>query len=215
MHDWLTPSRRKSIIEHIQNMWSPGESVLCSWVEYLHSGDFLFSSHDRQPTIEVATHPQKVAQLLSNFNGTMSNARQSVQSFPCPICFRSVKGAKSVLLSCSHATCFDCLNEFWSLHITEGSVDSVTCPHTECIRTGSTAKREEVQRTVSDELLLRWDWLKEKQRADRDPGVIHCPCCQTAVFPPVVDPEDESGWSRLRNCGSCSFAFCSVCRRTW
>jgi E3 ubiquitin-protein ligase RNF14 len=49
-----------------------------------------------------------------------------------------------------------------------------------------------------------------------DPTNVHCPilCCQAIVLKPE-SCDDESPWTRLRTCPSCSFSFCVFCRRSW
>ncbi len=51
-----------------------------------------------------------------------------------------------------------------------------------------------------------------------DPSIVLCPMvlCQTPVPKPSgADVQDGTGWERLRTCPSCTYSFCSFCKRTW
>ena len=92
-------------------------------------------------------------------------------------------------------SCTPCLHACWSLAISEGTLESVSCPSPSCVKTRATsstaAQRDEmdpelVRSVVGDELYARWQDLKEKRRAEIDPECTTCPrpSCQAVVPPP-------------------------------
>ena len=51
----------------------------------------------------------------------------------CEVCFTDKPGSKCVLLDvCRHVFCRDCMRDYCELHITEGSVNSLTCMMPKC-----------------------------------------------------------------------------------
>lgn len=176
--------------------------------------------------------------LLITHNSDVQESRFSEASYPCEICLTSIRGARCVRLSCSHIFCRSCLEDFWTLHITEGDAGRVGCPDPRCVKDGREANEEEVRRVVTEEDVQRWKWLRLKRALEKgkcsevvacdkvvnklnksghlDPTMVYCPLafCQTAV-PKPPNIEEGSGWERLRTCPECDFSFCTFCSRTW
>ncbi|KAF9259076.1 RWD-domain-containing protein [Marasmius fiardii PR-910] len=223
-HLWLQADQVVQLQQRLVDMWSEaeGQGVLYTWIEYLHSGEFLdhlrlirgesIQIHHPSPRILVPLLKDHQTQSASNtFNQT---------SYPCSICLDYFKGSKCLELSCSHVFCRKCLQDFWGLCIKEGDIERVRCPDPECVKNGQDATEEEVARVVSggEEELSRWRWLKEKVAIEKDPTIVHCPMafCQKPVRKPkMVEGEEESGWDRLRTCENCLYSFCAFCKRTW
>lgn len=105
----------------------------------------------------------------------MQQARFSQTSYSCEICLTSIKGARCVLLSCSHVFCRPCLEDFWKLCITEGDVGRVGCPDSACVKEGREASEEEVRRVVTEDEVRRWKWLRQKRLTDKGRSV-DCNC---------------------------------------
>ncbi|KAF9259080.1 hypothetical protein L218DRAFT_934086 [Marasmius fiardii PR-910] len=220
-HLWLQADQVVQLQQRLVDMWSEaeGQGVLYTWIEYLHSGEFLehlglirgesIQIHHPSPRILVPLLKDHQTQSTSNtFNQT---------SYPCPICLEYFKGSKCLQLSCSHVFCRKCLQDFWGLCIKEGDIERVRCPDPECVKNGQDATEEEVARVVSggEEELSRWRWLKEKVAIEKDPTILHCPMslCQKPVRKPVtVEGQEETG---LRTCENCLYSFCSFCKRSW
>ncbi|KAE9410815.1 hypothetical protein BT96DRAFT_961538 [Gymnopus androsaceus JB14] len=216
-HVWMpyTPQLQQLLID----MWQAGEGVLYNWIEFIRSGKFLDAlGMIQDPRIIQHSSPQLLAPLLATFETSARSNEFNQNSYPCSVCLSSFKGSKCLQLSCHHIFCRSCLEDFWGLCITEGDVGRVGCPDPECVKEGRQADEEEVARVVSEEACIRWRWLKEKAMMDKDPTITICPMvlCQKPVPKPhLTDVEEESGWRRLRTCPSCSYSFCSFCKRTW
>lgn len=176
--------------------------------------------------------PTLLAERLTSFDIKTRLERFSQTNYACEVCLSSIKGAKCVSLACGHVFCRACLVDFWGLCISEGNVDRVGCPDPGCVKQGTTATEEDIQRVVSSEEVTRWKWLKEKKELEKgmllkdgcfgadicvvDPTIVHCPMgfCQHPVKKPM-QVENGSGWERLRTCTACGYSFCAYCRRTW
>ncbi|KAI0728629.1 hypothetical protein C8Q72DRAFT_994450 [Fomitopsis betulina] len=219
-HSWLPLSLR--LQRMLLEMWQDGEGVLYSWIETIRSGEFLYSlgmlcDVNGQETIRI-DHPVPHALLpvLNAYDRSTQLTRFSQASYECQICLTSIKGARCILLSCSHVFCRACLEDFWRLCITEGDIGHVGCPDPQCVKAGREANEEETRRVVTEEEFQRWKWLREKRELEKDPSIIHCPMsfCQRPV-PKPTNVDDGSGWERLRECPDCGYSFCAYCKRTW
>ncbi|KAI0359180.1 RWD-domain-containing protein [Trametes cingulata] len=220
-HAWLVLARF-DLRDRLAEMWEEGEGVLYTWVEWIRSGDFLdaldMSSHEGGARIIRISHPTPglLVPLLEKFDSSTQAARFSANSYECQVCLTSIKGARCVMLSCSHVFCRSCLEDFWGLCIKEGDVSRVGCPDPACVKAQREATEEEVRRVVTEDEVIRWKWLRMKRALERDPTLVHCPMalCQTPV-PRPENVEEGSPWERLRTCPECGYSFCSYCKRTW
>ncbi|OBZ78844.1 E3 ubiquitin-protein ligase itt1 [Grifola frondosa] len=220
-HSWL-PIKRLSVQRRLLELWQEGDGVLCSWVEWIRSAQFLHdldlvTTLNREQMIRIHhPSPRLLVPLLTAYDTSTKSAKFSQNSYECEICLTSIKGGRCILLSCSHVFCRSCLEDFWKLCIKEGDVGRVGCPDPKCVKSGREANEEEVRRVITEEEVRRWKWLKEKRAIEKDPSIIHCPVplCQTPV-PKPANTEEGSSWERLRTCPECGYSFCAYCRRTW
>ncbi len=189
------------------------------------------------PVITVTRIPHATPQLLLPFLTAYESKSQlskfNLASHSCNVCFETVKGSRCLQLNCGHVFCRACLRDGWSLYIAEGDITRVGCLDPQCVKDGQEATEDEVRRVVTEEEVRRWKWLREKKATERgkpigsyifrhslpaDPSIVLCPMvlCQTPVpKPPGADVQDSTGWERLRTCPSCTYSFCSFCKRTW
>ncbi|KAI0735402.1 RWD-domain-containing protein [Earliella scabrosa] len=220
-YSWLPPND-PNLRSCLANKWEQGEGVLYTWVEWIRSGDFLeelnlVSVIKGQRTIHIS-HPTPGSLLpeLEKFDKSTQATRFSQNSYECEVCLTSIKGARCIMLSCSHVFCRSCLEDFWKLCIKEGDVGRVGCPDPSCVKGHREASEEEVRRVVTEEEVLRWKWLRMKRALEKDPTLVHCPMplCQTPV-PKAQNVEEGSSWERLRICSTCGYSFCAYCKRSW
>ncbi|KAJ4476743.1 hypothetical protein J3R30DRAFT_3488613 [Lentinula aciculospora] len=219
-HSWMLHTSR--LRDLIVDKWSrqAGERVLCDMVDLIRSGAFLNEIdmvEDCGVLLIQHNTPELLAPLLISFETLAKSDEFNHNSYSCSICLSSLKGSKCLQLSCKHIFCRHCLEDFWGLCITEGDVSRVGCPDPNCVKEGRQADEEEVARVVSEEGVARWRWLKEKSMMENDPSISICPMvlCQKPVPKPQITDSEESGWQKLRVCPSCSYSFCSFCKRTW
>ena len=105
--------------------------------------------------------------MLEAYDQCTQLTRFSQTSYECQICLTSIKGARCILLSCSHVFCRACLEDFWRLCITEGDIGHVGCPDPRCVKAGREANEEEIRRVVTEEEVQRWKWLREKRELEK------------------------------------------------
>lgn len=124
---------------------------------------------------------------LSAFNTSASDTTFATTSHQCPLCFSSHRGTACIrLASCGCVFCTPCLNDYFSLLITEGLVRSVACPSEGCVLARALWEKEvgpkgevekegerpgrltadEVERLCGAEKRKRYEWLKEKVRVE-------------------------------------------------
>ncbi|KAI0762769.1 RWD-domain-containing protein [Fomes fomentarius] len=220
-YSWF-PVRGTALLDCLLRRWEKGQGVLYIWVDWIRSGEFLeelgLLSTDKGQRIIRLTHPtpDSLLPLLEKYDRTTQATRFSQNSYECEVCLTSIKGARCMLLSCSHVFCKSCLEDFWKLCIKEGDIGRVGCPDPGCVKERREANEEEVRRVVTEAELLRWKWLRTKRALERDPTLVHCPMplCQTPV-PRAQNTEEGSPWERLRTCSTCGYSFCAYCKRTW
>lgn len=120
-------------------------------------------------SLDRITHPSPpiLATLLKDFEATYKSTQFARNSYPCSICLTTHKGAKCIQLSCTHIFCRSCLEDFWTLCITEGEISRVGCPDPQCVKSGREADAEEVARIVTEVGVRRWRWLRGKRDLEK------------------------------------------------
>lgn len=170
--------------------------------------------------------PQSSLDRYLDHDRNLTRAEFLNLDFQCPICLEIQKGRRCIQLEgCGHVFCQDCLKDFFSLMIREGTIDKVRCCHESCKgrQTEVEHPNGEDQSILSDELLglvgpllkLRYDELFEKQAIESDPTLCYCPMdsCRSLVKPDHTF--DGSKSENLRVCSKCGYSFCFMCRKTW
>lgn len=143
-----------------------------------------------KPLLELGTHskrrishptPALLYPSLEGYNTSTQAARFSQNSYECEVCMSSIKGARCIMLSCSHVFCRSCLEDFWGLCIREGDVGRVGCPDPGCVKEHREATEEEVRRVVTEEEVLRWKWLRMKRALEKGKyEQLYDECCATS-----------------------------------
>lgn len=258
---WLSDDRQRAWVrERLEEQWQElqGE-VLWTWAEWLktgwaeeHTSPFVGSDkgtmtfqdvRDPAAAAAAAAATQKASagrdllQTLLAFDKVASKSVFDKDRYICSICMEAKKGAHSVRLNgCGHVFCRECLHDYLSLHLTEGSLRlALSCPDPSCMSSAgertlsstlaskdahsegaiSVAQLEEIL-ADSPELIRRLHFLKEKAVAEADPSSVPCPRpdCQT-LTPAREEDRGDSRWQSFRECPSCSMVFCAFCRLTW
>ena len=122
------------------------------------------------PCLNAGSHTQDLYPYRRNFSSITIRKQltdDSLSSYPCSICLVSVKGARCIQLACSHVFCRPCLQEYWGLCISEGSVERVGCADASCVKEVRLASEEEVRRVVYEKEVMRWKWLRTKKEIEK------------------------------------------------
>lgn len=117
--------------------------------------------------------PQLLATHLTNHDARSKSSQFAQTSYTCSICISTLKGARCLQLDCGHVFCRSCLDEFWSMCITEGDVGRVGCPSPECVKESREAGEEEVRRAVTEDKVVRWKWLRRKRALEQGTAKSH------------------------------------------
>ncbi|KAK4057512.1 hypothetical protein OIO90_001581 [Microbotryomycetes sp. JL221] len=241
VHDqigWLGRDRLSALETKLRDVCTPDECILM--LVDLVNGPALIDTLNlefplelkQQPPIDTdTTVPSPLSHILAAHNSTMTRLAFSSTTFDCALCLSSLKGASCVSLSgCGHVACLECLRSYYSLCITEGLVRNVACPNEACTKKRAEwdknledaesvvpgqVTRQELTLIVGNELVERYEWLKEKQTTESDPSIAFCPreSCRAAVKRPTGSDFDEA--TKLRECDKCGHSFCVICLKTW
>ncbi|KAK8865969.1 hypothetical protein IAR55_001118 [Kwoniella newhampshirensis] len=235
--NWLPWSVLKEVQDKLVDLWTEekdscgeGMGVLWKWWDWVGNGDFLSDMGMLKGyTLEFSVPPMLTTSAfhtsLKSYNAGQIHSDFEQTAFSCSICLENRKGKSCVKMpSCGCVFCTPCLNSCWSLAITEGTLESVSCPSVSCVkqralrdRIGASEDEVEaslVESVVGKELEERWEELKERRKAEIgeykesrgladlvDPTYTVCPrpMCQAAV-PPLSHPpasKESSASSRV------------------
>nr|XP_018267239.1 uncharacterized protein I303_01224 [Kwoniella dejecticola CBS 10117]OBR89397.1 hypothetical protein I303_01224 [Kwoniella dejecticola CBS 10117] len=247
---WLPKTKLRSIQDKLVEMWEEekelngeGIGILWRWWEWVGSGEFLndlgmFNGSSLELSVPPMTTPSTFHTMLKSYNASQIHTDFEQTAFSCSICLENRKGKSCVQMpGCGCVFCTPCLSSCWSLAITEGSLENVSCPSVSCTKQRALRERGEamdnditsdlIESVVGKSLRERWEDVKEKRKAEIDPSYTICPrpSCQAAVPPPELpvaitfDPKFTSKvihrWARHRTCPKCSYSFCLYCNATW
>jgi E3 ubiquitin-protein ligase RNF14 len=102
----------------------------------------------------------------------------------CHVCLSQKSGINCIQLPCEDIFCKDCLSEYFSVLIKEGSVSDLKCPN--C---GIAMPQYIVKQTVNEELFERYDRIILERSLDQMDDIHYCPrtTCRTPCI--VLSPE--------------------------
>ena len=124
----------------------------------------------------------------------------------CGICLETVDEQDFYSLQCGHSFCFECLQDYLRLEITEGRVDKLVCPELKCTC--------EFTMSVLRSLLTA-DILAKYHRFQRNWKVITNPCALWCPSPDCNNVLYKSEITTRIHCGRCNVQFCATCRVAW
>ena len=131
----------------------------------------------------------------------------NLNTFDCGVCFSSKLGGKCTsFYPCSHVFCKDCMADYFKIKICDGSVKALICPFDGC---DSQAIPSQVRGLVDESVYQKYEKFLFQSSLDCMNDIIYCPrtICQSPVL-------IENG-STLGMCPKCSFAFCTLCNRSY
>ncbi|KAI3368517.1 hypothetical protein L3Q82_025525 [Scortum barcoo] len=162
---------------------------------------------ERPAPIRLTASQALLSQLLIH-DAAQKQRAFATTVFDCGVCalwassVSSVCGCPTVATSSAGLV----LAQLCKLQITEGNVQGVTCPETDCPASPTPAQ---VRSLVGEELFSRYDRLLLQNTLDCMPDVTYCPrrSCGSAVI--------LEKFSNAAMCSVCSFAFCVACKKTY
>ncbi|WVF70501.1 hypothetical protein IAT40_005291 [Kwoniella sp. CBS 6097] len=207
--NWLPRSVLKSVTDKLSQFWDEekeacgeGMGVIWKWWEWVGTGEFLLEldlikGDTLELTVPPIITPSTFHTMLKTYNAGQIHSDFERTAFSCSICLENRKGKSCIQMpSCGCVFCTPCLSSCWSLAITEGSLETVSCPSVSCTKTRALRDRAEVvecvdadlvESVVGKDLRERWEDIKERRKAEIDPSYTICPrpTCQAAVPPPA------------------------------
>jgi E3 ubiquitin-protein ligase RNF14 len=136
----------------------------------------------------------------------------NVKQWKCGICLESFSESQKADFSSApfqcrkHFFCNQCLSNFFSYVIKEGSLEEMICPDPECHRRHPRAHL--VRERVSEEIFERYLNLSFNRYLEKLPNITYCPKCTAPV---CVDDDGQF----YGHCAGCDYCFCVNCEKDW
>ncbi|KAK7476051.1 hypothetical protein BaRGS_00032678, partial [Batillaria attramentaria] len=181
---WLSGTQLSTLCRQLDALWEANKHmpIIFSWVDFLES-EALGYSNDKE-AVEFCKSAQE-----------------------CCLCFDEKAGTQFFrLLPCKHHFCFDCLAAHCSLHVTDGTIQLLTCPGYEC---KSIIQPDVLQTVLSPELFARWETLSLQRTLDEMEDIVYCPRCRSVVI------REQEATLNLGHCLVCFYSFCPQCEQPW
>lgn len=161
---------------------------------------------DKRAVQDVSTMDGLVSSLL-NYNQSEETRLFKTSFINCSVCFNEKFGDLCIQFpNCKHVFCKQCMKEYFTVQINDGSVKSLICPEDKC---ETQADPGLVKSLVDKELFERYDKLLLQKTLDCMSDIIFCP--RKSCESPVVKEEDME----MGRCAACGFVFCILCNNTY
>ena len=133
--------------------------------------------------------------------------REFFQVKCCGICLERVDERDFYSLGCGHSFCYECVQDYLRLEITEGRVDLLVCPELNCkhVFTESTLHPP----LLTADLLAKYRRFRRNRKVSTNSRALWCvtPNCDNVLY---------TSESTMRiNCNVCNAQFCAKCRVAW
>ena len=163
-------------------------------------------SVDKRAVQDISTMDGLVSSLIS-YNQSEETRLFQTSFINCSVCFNEKFGDSCIQFpNCKHVFCKQCMKEYFTVQINDGSVKSLTCPEDKCETQADPAL---VKSLVDEELFERYDKLLLKRTLDCMADVTFCP--RKSCESPVLKEEDMD----MGRCAKCGFVFCILCNNTY
>ena len=211
------------ICEVLDKCWTieHGVEVIYTWMQVLTNDVWKIINVSNELILSVSTmdhrlkSDHRVFQETDSLNNLVTylidyNSKEVQHAFDnayfeCVICDAEKPGFKCCLFSkCKHVFCRECISEYFSVQIRDGSVRALSCPQEKC---ESQADPNLIKMLVSSDLYEKYDSFLLQSTLDCMDEITYCPrkTCNAVVLKE----------SNMGQCPVCHFVFCVLCKRTY
>jgi len=191
---WLDIDQLVTLENHLQEEFEEDSEVLFNWISTVK--DAAFDLLDLENGVNLLKFNKKRKMLLKNGNRLISSYSTARKIIPvliefdnhekreefnrkmvkCDVCLENKSGCACLKLSCDHIFCQMCLEEYFSILISEGTVGDLKCPS--C---GESINPNIIKETISAELFERFDRLLLERSLAKMEDIHYCPrpSCRT------------------------------------
>ncbi|MCO5548539.1 hypothetical protein L7F22_001999 [Adiantum nelumboides] len=214
--NWLSEDDLSKLCKGLDGLWQEqvGNVVIYMWAEWLrtyclpHLGIFnelMLETHYEWKRHELrvfsgCSSPDIIIPALMRYNEEQKNDYFLKSLYPCCICFTEHLGKDFVRLPCTHFFCINCMKQFSSVNVKEGTVKNLICPDTTC---KSSIPPAVLKQLLEHDEYVRWETLLLQKTLESMVDVVYCPRCETICI------EDADHYVQ---CSACLFNFCSLCK---
>jgi len=136
----------------------------------------------------------------------------------CRLCFdEHTTQHMYTLEQCMCSFCIVCMREYLKVEITQGNVQTITCPDGACVRHGH-IESTEIEKIVDSRLYDKYTLLKYQQEVNTDPSRTFCPrpdCDAVVSLRSTSAGQTSNVKATPVKCNKCGMVFCSLCKNTW
>ncbi|TPX65195.1 hypothetical protein SpCBS45565_g05303 [Spizellomyces sp. 'palustris'] len=239
---WLLPQQLAGLKSELLQIWEQEKDVcLYNFAEHLLQKGMEQLQVDTHATARgsrtrlfinvldrAETEVRELVDWIMDYDRRMIQEAFENCSFHCGVCLETKPGSQCFrLTACKHVFCRECVTNYFTALITEGSVLLVRCPDSRCskqnkrsalneesgatpININAQIRMEDLAALLPSTLLDRYANLLEAHSLSMRTDITYCPrpACQSPV---VRDPRQE----KLCICPTCNFAFCFYCQKCW
>lgn len=215
------------LAENLNQLWldNEHESILFLWytslgaqaLEWFNLTDLLDLTQTFPATLSSTTESRltsaQAAITIVNYEREKKSLLLQRTVITCPVCMNDVYGSDCFsCYTCSGIACKSCIKSYLDTLIHEGQVKSITCPIDPTCHVELTPAQ--IASLVEKKVFHRYDRLLFQLSMESMDDITYCPRCEKPVI--LTQEENADDLSKtLGECATCSFVFCTVCRKTF
>ncbi len=207
--EWLPAECVRRAKERLEKMWTPGNTVLYAWLDFVQSGlvtqlQPVVDAKLRRIVLPKSERYHDIVDYLLFFNEQCEKQEFNNTDCQCPVCLVTKSGKDCVRVPiCKHFACRECLLHHVTDKIQNGDIANLVCIQWGC---KMLIPEYMLRELLTPELFEKYQRFSLRKALDKMPDVAWCPECESPAF-------KEDAKSTVALCGVCSFRFCTKCGR--
>ncbi|XP_076094526.1 E3 ubiquitin-protein ligase RNF14-like [Mytilus galloprovincialis] len=216
---WLNGAQLTSLCSQLDILWKDyeGMPILNTWIDWLEHNTLSYLGIEDGIDLQISRgssgeFDERVGFEFNNIEETLNdlfryNQQEEAVDFinhdqECSICFTEKSGRDFYsFLPCKHYYCKECVADFCSIHVKNGTVQQLQCLETSC---KSEMKPYIIKEVLDKEEFKRWEQLTFQKGLDSMGDISYCPRCEIALI-------TEENSLNMAHCETCQFSFCLEC----